>query len=140
MVCKYCNHEIPSGSTVCQNCGAAVDNQAQNHVHNVMPNQGNPAPEYNSTKSIIFLIWGFFCTCFYLGVIFSILSLVSGSKVASFNATGNYQEAHNAYQNSEKWNKLALIFNIIGSVLLPIAILILIFGFGITNYRYGYYY
>lgn len=123
MKCKTCNQEIDDQAKVCPNCGANVVDTGHYPAESFRP-QSVHVPEYNQTKSIIFLIWGFFCSCFYLGVVFSILALINGNKVSIYNAAGQYDEARKAYAESEKWNKIALIVNIVSAALIMIGFII----------------
>lgn len=134
MICKNCNTNNAEGAKFCVGCGAALEtaqpvNNAQNYQGAPNYNAGATVPTYNMTPAIIATVVSVLCCGGVIGLIFSILSLVEGSKVKNYVAQGDIVNANNSLETAKKWNKYAWIAIAICEVLV---VLYCIFVFGMA--------
>lgn len=131
MICKNCNMNNSLEAKFCTNCGQKLE-EPQPIIQNNMNNSNNMnanIPVYNSASAIIALILSVLCCGGQLGLIFSILSLVEGSKVKQFVSQGNIQAANMSLDQAKKWDTIAWI--VIG-ICVGLSLLYFLFSFGLA--------
>lgn len=137
MFCPNCGSLNDDQSKFCQNCGRKLITDSNNESYvqnasnvqqnvpvyqNLQANQNNGyinnqvngsyanVPTFSSAHSIALMIISMLCCGNVLALIFAILSLVEGNKVAQLVASGNVNAARVSKEQSSKWLRMSYIF------------------------------